>query len=224
MEQAAQNLADDQQREALKGQDATLKQLQAAQEAIAGHLAQLEGNGHEPILQALAEIEEFKEYLEREAEAYADRQYNPDVNGTPQAQDSTPAEPPAEARDSAVPPPSEGPPQAPEAGDPPTVIATKMARLQGLLQQHGQVGGMLSELDRTVRAGSSSWGDSGVTELIPQIMASLETIEDILRTQVEAADELQRLRQTRSQELPPQFRAMAAKYFEALGAAPASTP
>ncbi len=224
MEQAAQNLATDQQREALKGQDATLKQLQAAQEAIAGHLAQLEGNGNEPILQALAEIEEFKEYLEREAEAYADRQYIPDVNGTPQAQDSSPTEPPAGGPDSAVPPPSEGPPMVPDAGDPPTVIATKMARLQGLLQQHGQIGGMLSELDRTVRAGSSSWGDSGVTELIPQIMASLETIEDILRTQVEAADELQRLRQTRSQELPPQFRAMAAKYFEALGAAPASTP
>ena len=59
---------------------------------------------------------------------------------------------------------------------------------------------------------------SGETAFVGEFLRLLSEVEEILHWELAADDELQRLQEIPQDELPPQFREMAAKYFEALAA------
>ena len=77
----------------------------------------------------------------------------------------------------------------------------------------------IGELERVaggIQEDSLDSGSPEEIEVLGQLLASLEGLEEMLLRKIGVRDQMQRLRQTPRESLPPRFREMAAKYFEAL--------
>jgi hypothetical protein len=192
MEQAAANIEQARDLEAIRGQEATLKQLENARDALDRYMA---GRANDPLSrlqQALESVRDFKETMQaresqRESEAPDD---------LPQADSSVPRRLTRPAR----------------------LVRVEIQNLRNLLEGDPQLLLLVDALART----ANGLPDRPLYEapetigVIGQIVATLEQLEEALVEKMRLLDQKQRLEQTPRDELPSPFRDMAARYFEAL--------
>jgi hypothetical protein len=106
-----------------------------------------------------------------------------------------------------------------ESVEMPETVRLNLSELHKLTRMDRDVAPVVQELILLSRQAE----DRGYTpakriEVIGQLGGQLAHLEELLQDKLNMADQLQRLEQTPDAELPERFRAMAAKYFEILGA------
>ena len=119
-------------------------------------------------------------------------------------------------------------PWSPQPPGPPIADAQKeINTLRELMGQDAQAGPLIQAIAegptgpnsgaQTGSPGSQGAGDSGRIAPDSPVWAALDRLEELLEQRLQLADQAQRLQQTPAEDLPPRFRDMASKYFEALG-------
>ncbi len=100
----------------------------------------------------------------------------------------------------------------------PKTIRVHLESLQKMFEDdyrlHRFLAGPITEL-RGIPASALYDTPEGIA-VIGDIAQALDEIEELLLRRLQLADQMQRLQQTRPEDMPPEFRDMAAKYFEEL--------
>ncbi|MCC6696246.1 MAG: hypothetical protein IT365_11505 [Candidatus Hydrogenedentes bacterium] len=220
MEQAAESIEAARDSDADRGQEAIVHQLEAMREAVGESIERLNDGAESKLAEALDIVHKLKESLgPQESAEYKDRVYLPNVQTDPL---------PTEGPDAAKNPPKDlyrPDAQAPDIfRNPPHIIGTNLAEIQELVQEDPQLLKALEAIQGamqgTASGPSGSFGDPGMIQTYREVRASLEDFEEMLMERLEIGEQVQRLQQAGPEDLPPKYRDMAAKYFEALSTGP----
>ena len=220
MQQAAENIDAARDSEARQGQEAIVRQLEAMREAMGEYIENLNDGADAKLAEALDIVQRLQEALDpQESVEYKDKEYIPGVQSSPLPTDE-PATSPETPKDIYKPDAV-----APDIfRNPPRVIGASLAQLQELLKNEPQLlkamEGMQGAVEGVTGGPDGDFGDPGMIQIYHEFRASLEDFEELLLERLEIGEQVQRLQQTAPDDLPPKYRDMAAKYFEALSTGP----
>jgi Mg2+ and Co2+ transporter CorA len=98
-----------------------------------------------------------------------------------------------------------------------------LKKIEDLLKDEPRLAPIAEQVSKTAQElTDASWGGSGSSQAVGEMERNLAKLEELLLQRLSALDQMQKLQQTPDEQIPPEFRDMAAKYFEALGASEAA--
>lgn len=105
----------------------------------------------------------------------------------------------------------------------PRVMLLHLKKIEDLLKDEPRLAPIAEEVRKSAQElTDESWGGSESSQAIGEVERNLAKLEELLLQRLSALDQMQKLQQTPDEQIPPEFRDMAARYFEALGASEAA--
>jgi hypothetical protein len=208
MQQAAENIEASRDSQAQRGQDAVVRQLQKVQDALQKHIAQQAGSPLERLQQALATVRALQDELQPDGNTQSTQSGQQES----QQQGTSPA------------------PTTMMTGSDsraisltPRQLRLRLEQVNELIQDNKRLETPFKEVRLKLTSqsnenqGASPGGGSG-EGMSEDMVQTLEAFEALLIEQIELLGHMHRLEQMPQEDLPPIFREMADKYFEALAA------